>query len=97
MKTGLVLSGGGVRGVAHMGAIKALEEYGIYPSHITSTSSGAIVGALYAGGCTCEDILGFFKTTELFSFNNYAKSNPGFVDTQKIIRPFKVLPPKRQF
>ena len=40
MTTGLVLSGGGIRGVAHLGAIKALEEYGIYPSHIAGTSAG---------------------------------------------------------
>lgn len=52
MNTGLVLSGGGVRGVAHIGAIKGLEEHDIYPSHIAETSAGAFVGALYAGGCT---------------------------------------------
>ncbi|MFT6995460.1 MAG: putative acylesterase/phospholipase RssA [Maribacter sp.] len=51
MNTGLVLSGVGIRGVAHIGAIKALEENGIYPSHIAGTSAGAIVGAMYAGGC----------------------------------------------
>ena len=52
MKIGLVLSGGGVRGIAHIGVIKALEEYGIYPSYIAGTSAGAIVGGMYAGGCS---------------------------------------------
>lgn len=83
MKTGLVLSGGGVRGVAHIGAIKALEEHGIYPSHIAGTSAGAVVGALYSGGCTWQEILDFFKTTQIFSITNYARSKPGFVDTEK--------------
>lgn len=97
MKTGLVLSGGGVRGVAHIGAIKALEEYGIYPSHIAGTSAGAIVGALYAGGHTCGEILDFFKTTQIFSINNYARSKPGFVDTEKFYDHLKSYLPKDSF
>ena len=48
MKIGLVLSGGGARGVAHIGAIKALVECQISPTHITGSSAGAIVGELYA-------------------------------------------------
>ena len=83
MTTGLVLSGGGIRGVAHIGAIKALEEYGIYPTHIAGTSAGAIVGALYAAGCNWEEMLDFFKSTEIFSLTNYAMGKPGFLDTEK--------------
>lgn len=97
MKTGLVLSGGGVRGVAHIGAIKALEEHGIYPSHIAGTSAGAIVGALYAVGHTWEDILDFFKTTQIFSINNYARSKPGFVDTEKFYERLKFYLPEDNF
>ena len=48
MNTGLVLSGGGVRGVTHIGTIKTLQEHDIYPTHISGTSAGTIVGALYA-------------------------------------------------
>lgn len=97
MKTGLVLSGGGIRGVAHIGAIKALEEYGIYPSHIAGTSAGAIVGALYAGGCTWEELLNFFKTTQIFSISKYARSKPGFVDTEKFYDTLKSYFPKDSF
>jgi NTE family protein len=43
-KIGIVLSGGGARGIAHLGILKALEEFGIVPSHISGTS-GAITGA----------------------------------------------------
>ena len=97
MTTGLVLSGGGIRGVAHIGAIKALEEYGIYPSRIAGTSAGAIVGALYAAGCTCEEMLDFFKSTEIFSLNNYAKGKPGFLDTEKFYDQFKTYLPYDTF
>jgi NTE family protein len=56
-KTGLVLSGGGARGFAHLGVIKALNEAGIIPDVISGTSAGAIVGSLYADGYTPEEIL----------------------------------------
>ncbi|MBC8768643.1 patatin-like phospholipase family protein [Arenibacter sp. BSSL-BM3] len=97
MTTGLVLSGGGIRGVAHIGAIKAMEEYGIFPSHIAGTSAGAIVGALYAAGCTWEEMLDFFKTTQIFSINNYAKGKPGFLDTEKFYDQFKAYLPHDTF
>ncbi|HAE87846.1 TPA: hypothetical protein DCG86_07460, partial [Candidatus Marinimicrobia bacterium] len=47
---GLVLSGGGARGLAHIGVIKVLEKEGIRPDIITGTSMGSIVGGLYAMG-----------------------------------------------
>lgn len=97
IKTGLVLSGGGVRGVAHIGAIKALEEYGIYPSHIAGTSAGAVVGALYAGGCTWREILDFFKSTQIFSITNYARSKPGLVDTEKFYDRLRTYLPEDSF
>lgn len=97
MKTGLVLSGGGARGIAHVGAIKALEEHGITPSHIAGTSAGAIVGALYAGGCNWEAILDFFRKVEIFSFNKYARNKPGFLDTVKFYDLLKTYLPTENF
>ncbi len=97
MKTGLALSGGGVRGIAHIGAIKALEELGINPSPIAGTSTGALIGALYAGGCSPEGMLDFFKTTEIFSMDKYARSKPGFVDTIKFYEKFKAYLPADTF
>lgn len=97
MNVGLVLSGGGVRGVAHIGAIKALEEFGINPTHIAGTSAGAIVGALYAGGRNWEEILEFFKSTQIFSIKKYARSKPGFVDTEKFYDHLKAYLPKDSF
>lgn len=61
MKLGLVLSGGGIRGVAHVGVIKALEENGIKPEVLAGTSAGSIVAALYSMGYTPEEMLEMFK------------------------------------
>lgn len=89
MKIGLVLSGGGMRGAAHIGAIKALEEYGLYPTHIAGTSAGAIVGALYAYGYNWEDMLKFFKTINVLNYKKYALNKPGFLDAEKFYPDFK--------
>ena len=53
----LVLSGGGARGFAHVGVLKALNDHGIYPKAISGTSMGAIIGVLYAAGLTPDDII----------------------------------------
>ncbi|TFG74627.1 MAG: patatin [Flavobacteriales bacterium] len=97
MNTCLVLSGGGVRGIAHIGAIKALEERGVMPNYIAGTSSGAIVGALYAGGFGWETIFDFFKSIDLFSINKFALNKPGFVDTEKFYDRFTPFFPDDDF
>ncbi len=56
MKVGLVLSGGGAKGLAHVGAIKVIEEAGIKIDYIGGTSMGAIVGALYASGYSALEL-----------------------------------------
>lgn len=62
---GLSLSGGGARGLAHIGVIKALEESEIPIDYVTGTSIGAIVGALYSLGYTTDDMIRIFKSDEL--------------------------------
>lgn len=63
-KVGLVLSGGGAKGLAHIGIIKALEENDIPIDYITGTSMGAIVGALYAMGYTPEEMEHLVKSDD---------------------------------
>ncbi len=67
-KTGLVLSGGGTRGFAHVGVIAALYEKGIKPDVISGTSAGAIVGAFIAGGKAPEEIMDIFENENFFKF-----------------------------
>ncbi len=89
MNIGLVLSGGGIRGAAHIGVLKALEEDGVYPTHISGSSAGAIVGSLCAYGYNWEDILKFFKSIQLLSISKYAINKPGFIDAEKFYTEFK--------
>lgn len=69
-KNGLVLSGGGTRGFAHLGVVEALYEMGIQPDVISGTSAGSIAGAFLAAGRKPREILEIFKQG---SFFNYTK------------------------
>jgi NTE family protein len=68
---GIVLSGGGARGFAHAGILKALNERDIYPDIISGVSAGAIVGALYSDGHSPDEILEIFSRND--SFFKYVK------------------------
>ena len=61
---GLVLSGGGAKGMAHIGVIKALEENGIPIDYVAGTSMGAIVGGMYAIGMTPEEMVALLKSDD---------------------------------
>jgi NTE family protein len=63
-KIGLVLSGGGAKGFAHIGVLKVLEEAGIKIDYIGGTSMGAVVGGLYASGYNARQIDSIFKSTD---------------------------------
>ncbi len=65
---GLVLSGGGAKGIAHVGLIKALEEHNIPIDYITGTSMGSIVGALYAMGYTPDEMMEIFTSQEFLDW-----------------------------
>lgn len=63
-KVGLVLSGGGAKGLAHIGALKKIEEAGVKIDYIGGTSMGAIVGALYASGYSAQELDSIFRKTD---------------------------------
>lgn len=90
-KIGLVLSGGGFRGVAHIGVLKAMEELSIKPDYISGTSAGAVVGALYAAGHHWKDILNLFTNIELFSIHHFAVHKPGLFDGDKLANQLSVF------
>jgi len=68
---GLALGGGGARGVAHIAYLKAMEDMGLKPNIIAGTSSGAIAGALYAGGVSPGDMYKMLES--LFSIKKRSK------------------------
>lgn len=82
---GLVLSGGGTKGVAHAGVLKFLEEKNIEPEILACCSAGSIVGSLYAYGKSPEEILDFFKSIYFFNWKHFAFNKPGLVSS-KIFR-----------
>lgn len=65
-KVGLVLSGGGARGLAHIGVIKVLEANNIPIDYITGTSMGAIIGGLYAAGYTTDEMEELFRSDDFY-------------------------------
>lgn len=71
-KVGLVLSGGGAKGLAHIGVLKVIEKAGIKLDYIGGTSMGAIIGALYASGYSAEELDSIFKET---NFVNLIQDN----------------------
>ncbi|MCQ2219647.1 MAG: patatin-like phospholipase family protein [Paludibacteraceae bacterium] len=64
-RIGLALSGGGAKGIAHIGVIKAIEDFGLKIDVIAGVSAGAIVGALYADGHSTDEIKDFFQSNTL--------------------------------
>ena len=67
-KVGLVLSGGGARGLAHIGVIKLLEENNIPIDYITGTSAGAVVGSLYAQGYSPEEMIRLVNSEAFYNW-----------------------------
>ncbi len=72
-KVGIALSGGGMRGIAHIGVLQALIEHDIYPSIVSGTSAGSIIGSMYAAGKTPNEMMEFVKKSSLFKV-----FSPGF-------------------
>ena len=75
-KVGLVLSGGGAKGIAHVGVIKALEDNDIPIDYVAGTSMGAIVGSLYSCGYSPEEMM------KLFTSRGFASWSTGVIDKQ---------------
>ena len=77
-RVGLVLSGGGAKGIAHIGLIKALEENNIPIDYVAGTSMGAIVAAFYAMGYTPDEMLRLIKSKEFASWST-GEIDPSYI------------------
>ena len=67
-RLGVALSGGGARGFAHVGALKALEEAGLKPDIIAGVSAGSVAAVMYAAGVPLDDMLSLFTQTKFTDF-----------------------------
>lgn len=84
MKVGLVLSGGGARGISHIGVIKALEEFGLKFDRLAGASAGSIVGSLYAYGYSPDEILDMILTTSFFKSVRPAWTWTGLLSLERL-------------
>ena len=80
----LVLGGGGAKGFAHVGIIKALEANGITPTLVVGTSVGSLVGSLYASGYTAKELERLALTTTDSELTDFTLSNQGFIEGIKL-------------
>lgn len=90
-KLGIALSGGGARGFAHLGVIKALQEIHVVPEIISGTSAGAIAGMLIAAGKTPDECLDFFLDKSMMRLVRFTISKKGimtFGDIGKALEDF---------
>ncbi len=88
-RTGLVLSGGGARGFAHLGVMEALNEAGVFPDVISGTSAGAIMGVLYADGYKPKEILRMMNGGSRLDFMRPALPREGLLQINGIIKILK--------
>ncbi len=93
-KIGLVLSGGGAKGLAHIGVLKTLEKYHIRPDFIAGTSMGAIVGSLYASGYSAKQIDSLFRAMDFdaIMYNTYDRKYKYFFNKERGKKYILTLP-----
>ncbi|MFC3414864.1 patatin-like phospholipase family protein [Algoriphagus hitonicola] len=84
LKIGVALSGGGVRGISHLGVLQALNEMGIFPTKISGTSAGAIAGAMFCAGYEPKEVLKIIVETNYFKFLRPAISLTGILKMSSI-------------
>jgi NTE family protein len=96
IKTGLVLSGGGAKGLAHIGALKVIDSLGIKIDYIGGTSMGAVIGALYASGYSGNQLDSIFNEIDFEKLinDNVPRASKTFYERENsekyaITLPFK--------
>jgi NTE family protein len=97
MKIGIALSGGGSRGLAHLGVLKALNELGIKPDMIAGTSAGSIVAAMTAAGYSPDEIFEIIQSEGIKSHLKFAFNRFGLFKMEKIEELFLKYIPHNSF
>lgn len=97
MKLGLALSGGGARGIAHLGMMQVMEEVGLKPDLLAGTSAGAIGAALYAHGYSPQEIMEIIRDTRLMNIIRPAWTIRGLLGFDKVGEKLKEYLPEDDF
>ena len=85
---GVALGGGFARGIAHIGALKVLEQENIPVDYVAGTSVGAIIGALYCAGMTPTEVEDTARTLRFSDFARWTLSRYGFCNSDRMVRWF---------
>ncbi len=94
---GITLSGGGARGAAHIGALRALLEAGIVPTRVVGVSAGALVGAMYAAGVSPDDMMSFALHSSIFRFYKLGMPLTGLTSSDYLKERLSTVIPKNSF
>lgn len=97
IKIGLCLSGGGAKGIAHIGVLKAFRETGIFPDVVAGTSAGSVVGALYAAGKTPEEMIDFVRDGSLFKIYKVIMPSDGLTKLTYLKEKLQAVIPEDRF
>jgi NTE family protein len=97
MRIGLVLSGGGARGIAHLGVLKALTELGLPIDRISGTSAGAITGALYGAGYSPDEALRLMESDGFLRHLRPAWSKMGLLRIDSALEQYRRYIPQDSF
>jgi NTE family protein len=96
-RVGLALAGGFARGIAHIGVLRVLREAGIPIDCVAGTSVGALIGAAYCAGATCEEMQEAGMTTTFADFGRWTPSWLGLATNQRMEKYLARLTPARTF
>ena len=94
---GIAFSGGGVRGISHLGVLKAFNEVGIFPDQVSGSSAGAIVGAMYCQGYRPDEVLKIIIETNYFKLLRPAISWKGLFNLDSLAELLKTYLPHNDF
>ncbi|MGM0532402.1 MAG: patatin-like phospholipase family protein [Bacteroidota bacterium] len=94
---GIALSGGSARGYAHIGVLKALDEYGMSPDIVSGTSMGALIGVLYSAGISTDHILKLVKKDKVYNMVSLRFGQNGLFELNAIRRILKNEIPSDDF
>lgn len=97
MKLGLSLSGGGARGISHVGVLKALDEEGIKVDMITGASAGAIAGAFYCYGYAPDEIFKIITSVKLYRYVRPALNRSGLLKMDPVEPVYRKFLPEDDF